>query len=145
MSIESEPLQIQNRPVAVRIGNTGKLFYYDAGELELKTNNRVRIKLGDGIEIATVVLETASIEAARFVQPLPRIEGRDETPEATLEIAQGSRKQPCQHEPCCQNWQQRFNPPDTACTYLVCTARWQPGQYEEMQARLPAVGQKLCE
>ncbi len=140
--------EISGRPVAVRLTSAGPLFYYQAADLDLFPGDRVLVETGpdQGTTIATVILTGAILEVADFEQPLPRIIERLENRPSQASPAVGPPvvKMPCNRQPCCQNWQSRFNPAGTGCTLLICTARFEPGLYQQMRQGLPETGERLC-
>lgn len=58
------------RTVAVRFKTAGKLFYYDAGDLELEPDMWVVADTGKGTESGRVVLPPRIIEASSLAEPL---------------------------------------------------------------------------
>src|SRR4051794_20783585 len=67
----SSPLEEgQLRTVAVRFKPAGKLFYFDAKDLELEPDAWVVVDTGKGTEAGKVILPPRIIEASSLVEPL---------------------------------------------------------------------------
>ncbi len=58
------------RTVAVRFKTAGKLFYYNAGQIDLKPDDWVVVDTGKGTEAGRVVLPPRLVEVSQLTEPL---------------------------------------------------------------------------
>ena len=130
------------RIVAVRFGSLGPLAYYEAGSFDLAVGDRVLVEAEAVRQVATVVLPPGLIEVVNLPDPLATIIGRADQ-ELSVVTDPGAVTAPCSHEPCCQTWQARFEPPPIEGHHLFCQARFAPGRYDEMRQDWPAVGDTI--
>ena len=62
------------RVVGVRFQQDGKMFYYDALELEMKTGEYVVAETAHGLDLGEVILGIQELEDEQIKTPLPRID-----------------------------------------------------------------------
>ncbi|MEE0955641.1 MAG: regulatory iron-sulfur-containing complex subunit RicT [Eubacterium sp.] len=59
--------------VGVRFRNTGKAYYYDPADLDLKTGNKVIVETVYGTEIGRIALPPRQVEDSEIVKPLRKV------------------------------------------------------------------------
>lgn len=59
--------------VGVRFRNTGKAYYYDPDQLDLKTGDKVIVETIHGTEIGRIVLPPREVEDSQIVKPLRKV------------------------------------------------------------------------
>lgn len=56
--------------IGVRFKNTGKVYYFDPGELVIEKGSHVIVETARGVEYGTVLLETREVDDEKIPQPL---------------------------------------------------------------------------
>src|ERR1700694_5166284 len=68
----------QRVPLGVRFKEAGKIYYFDAGDLELDTGNYVVVETSHGLEIGRVVVAPGQVIASEIKESLKPILRRAE-------------------------------------------------------------------
>ena len=58
------------RIIGVRFNNTGKVYYFSPGELDIKVGQKVLVETARGVECADVVIGVRDVDESRIVAPL---------------------------------------------------------------------------
>ena len=56
--------------IGVRFRKSGKVYYFDPLDLDIKKNDHVIVETARGVEYGTVVLAPKEVEKEKIVQPL---------------------------------------------------------------------------
>ena len=59
--------------IGVRFRNTGKIYYFSPGNMEIKTGDHVIVETARGIEYGYVVLGSRDVEESKVIQPLKSV------------------------------------------------------------------------
>lgn len=59
--------------VGARFKSVGKIYYFDPGELTLKSGTSVIVETSRGVEMGSVVIENRLVEESSVVQPLKKV------------------------------------------------------------------------
>lgn len=59
--------------VGVRFKRVGKIYYFDPGDLNLKSAMKVIVETSRGVEMGTVVIENRLVDESQVIQPLKKV------------------------------------------------------------------------
>ena len=59
--------------VGIRFKKTGKIYYFDPSDLNIKKGDKVIVETSRGIEMGDVVIGAREVEEDQIVQPLKKV------------------------------------------------------------------------
>ncbi|MZP29259.1 hypothetical protein GTO91_06005 [Heliobacterium undosum] len=85
--------------VGVRIKKTGKVYYFDPGDLNLPLQEKVIVETARGIEFGEIVISPREVPEESLVNPLKRVL-RVATPEDVKQVEENRNKETSAYEIC---------------------------------------------
>ena len=159
--------------IGVRFRTAGKIYFFDPGKLKISRNDHVIVETARGIEYGTVVGSPREVPPDKVIQPLKPVlriaTERDDEQEANNKKKEKEafkiclekiRKHGLEMKLCCHSYLSEFIPVSIkmakeqnlslnptkisgVCGRLMCCLKHEEETYEELNRRLPNVGDRV--